>query len=192
MADFLSNLWESVFTAGPTPTLLVATNVTFGALQVLLFGLLAATRSIHFAILSVLCGGLWYSINWFARELAAAQAKEEEAERLRKRKNSEQGRRVEDEADDEGEDTETEGGLRESTASLTSGGPTRESERVREDILDAMRVPPPPPSGQGAASSGAQAGTSEARLRQTRVDEAGISGSELSTDSEWEKVDEGR
>ena len=86
MADFLSNLWSSVFTPGTTPTLLVATNVTFGALQALLFGLLFATSSIHFAILSVLCAGLWWSINWFATELSAAQTKEAEAEKLRKRK----------------------------------------------------------------------------------------------------------
>jgi len=79
MTSFLEELWNSIFTPGPTPTLLVATNATFAALQFLLFILLITTYSIHFAILSVLCGGLWYSINWFARELQAEKAREEAA-----------------------------------------------------------------------------------------------------------------
>ena len=179
MADFLSNLWESVFTAGPTPTLLVATNVTFGALQLLLAGLLFATYSIHFAILSILCGGLWWSINWFANELQQAQAKEAEAERLRRRKKQ-------DEADDEGEDTEVEdaGRMKESF----TFEPTKGDERIREEILDAMRT-----SGAAPATSGVQTVAGGAQTRQRRVPEEGsVSASEMSTDSEWEKVDEGR
>ncbi|KAL2135655.1 hypothetical protein VTI74DRAFT_7465 [Chaetomium olivicolor] len=81
MASFFVGLWESIFTPGPTPTLLVATNVTFAALQVVLALLLFATYSIHFLVLSVLCGGLWVSINWFARELKAHQQQEEEKKR---------------------------------------------------------------------------------------------------------------
>jgi cytoskeletal protein RodZ len=76
MSNFMVNLWESIFTPGPTPTLLIATNATFGALQLVLFSLLLFTHSIHFAILSVLCAGLWYAINWFAREVEAAKAAE--------------------------------------------------------------------------------------------------------------------
>ncbi|KAK4497535.1 hypothetical protein PRZ48_011986 [Zasmidium cellare] len=185
MADFLSQLWESVFTAGPTPTLLVATNVTFGALQVLLAGLLFATYSIHFAILSVLCGGLWYSINWFAAEIAAAQAKEVEAERIRK-KNAKAGASstAEDEgaADDEGEDTEVEtDAMKASTISSGSWEPSKEDERVRKEILDAMKV---------SGSSGAKAAPGDVRKRQGKVDDGNQSASEISTDSEWEKVDE--
>lgn len=71
MSQFFKDLWESIFTPGPTPSLLLATNVTFAALQVVLASLLLATHSIHFVILSVLCGSLWYAINWFARELHA-------------------------------------------------------------------------------------------------------------------------
>ncbi|KAI0196877.1 ER protein Pkr1-domain-containing protein [Astrocystis sublimbata] len=77
MAGFVEQLWESIFTPGPTPTLLIATNVTFAALQVVLFILLIATYSAHFIALSVLSGGLWWSINWFANELNAAKAREE-------------------------------------------------------------------------------------------------------------------
>lgn len=43
--------------------------------------MLYATYSIHFMILSVICGGLWYSINWFARELKVHQKQEEEKAR---------------------------------------------------------------------------------------------------------------
>ncbi|KAI1083179.1 Pkr1-domain-containing protein [Whalleya microplaca] len=76
MASFIQDLWESIFTPGPTPTLLVATNVTFACLQVVLLILLIGTYSIHFVVLSFLCGGLWWAINWFAAELRVAQAKE--------------------------------------------------------------------------------------------------------------------
>ncbi|KAL8370144.1 hypothetical protein RB595_000500 [Gaeumannomyces hyphopodioides] len=76
--SFFQDLWESVFTPGPTPSLLIATNVSFAALQAVLLALLIATYSIHFFILSGLCGGLWWAINWFARELQEAQRREEQ------------------------------------------------------------------------------------------------------------------
>lgn len=75
MSSFFVELWESIFVPGPTPTILRATNVTFAALQITLFALLVGTYSIHFVILSVLSAGLWWSINWFATELAAAKAR---------------------------------------------------------------------------------------------------------------------
>jgi hypothetical protein len=194
MADFLSNLWSSVFTPGTTPTLLVATNVTFGALQALLFGLLLATSSIHFAILSVLCAGLWWSINWFATELRAAQGKEDEAEKLRKRKKGESDWKsrgeVNDSADDEGEDTEVEetgrsAGLKESTSSLPTERP-EEDIRVRQEIHEAMGS-----SGSQKQSSGLSTGTEQAsggaEVRQRQVEEVDRSG-EISTDSEWERI----
>ncbi|KAK2609795.1 hypothetical protein N8I77_003275 [Diaporthe amygdali] len=76
MSQFIQDLWESIFIPGPTPSLLIATNVTFACLQLVLFALLLATYSIHFIILSFLSGGLWYAINWFARELQANHDKE--------------------------------------------------------------------------------------------------------------------
>ncbi|KAI0164662.1 ER protein Pkr1-domain-containing protein [Xylariaceae sp. FL1272] len=77
MASFVEQLWESIFTPGPTPSLLIATNVTFASLQVVLFVLLIATYSIHFLALSIISAGLWWAINWFATELAAVKAREE-------------------------------------------------------------------------------------------------------------------
>ncbi|KAJ8059377.1 hypothetical protein OCU04_012328 [Sclerotinia nivalis] len=76
-SEFLVSLWESIFTPGPTPVLLVATNVTFAALQLVFFLLLVATYSIHFVVLSFLCGGLWWAINWFAAELNRVKEEEE-------------------------------------------------------------------------------------------------------------------
>ncbi|PVH88633.1 Pkr1-domain-containing protein [Cadophora sp. DSE1049] len=81
MSAFITDLVHSIFTPGPTPTLLVATNVTFACLQVVLLLLLLATFSIHFVILSFLSAGLWWSINWFVGELRAAQAVEDEKNR---------------------------------------------------------------------------------------------------------------
>jgi len=189
MADFLSNLWESVFTSGPTPTLLLATNASFACLQALLFALLIATYSIHFVILSLLCGGLWYAINWFAAELQAAQLKEEEAERLRKRGSKAKVAGDGEEGDDEGEDTEVEGeALKSSRASLGGGMGEGVDERVRQEVVRA------------AQASGIQApGEEDLRQRsgkaqapaQVRSRSGDLSG-EISTDSEWEKVDEDR
>ncbi|KAH6709668.1 ER protein Pkr1-domain-containing protein [Leptodontidium sp. MPI-SDFR-AT-0119] len=81
MSAFITDLVQSIFTPGPTPTLLVATNVTFACLQVVLLLLLLATFSIHFIVLSLLSAGLWWSINWFVSELRAAQAVEDEKKR---------------------------------------------------------------------------------------------------------------
>ncbi|KAK7427678.1 SMK killer toxin resistance protein [Neonectria magnoliae] len=104
MSSFFVELWESVFTPGPTPSILKATNASFAALQVTLFLLLLATRSIHCIILSVLCAGLWWSINWFATELYAVQARErEEAARLKEK----EGDRHQQPSDGD-EETETE------------------------------------------------------------------------------------
>ncbi|KAI1433025.1 ER protein Pkr1-domain-containing protein [Xylaria sp. CBS 124048] len=77
MAGFVEQLWESVFTPGPTPTLLLATNITFACLQLVLLTLLIATYSVHFIALSFLSAGLWWAINWFVTELNALKAKEE-------------------------------------------------------------------------------------------------------------------
>ncbi|MCJ1281837.1 SMK killer toxin resistance protein [Xylographa opegraphella] len=76
MATFFTDLFQSIFTPGPTPSLLIATNVAFAALQSVLLALLIATYSVHFVILSFLSAGLWWAINWFAAEIKANQEKE--------------------------------------------------------------------------------------------------------------------
>ena len=184
MADFLPNLWESIFTSGPTPTLLIATNATFAALQLVLGLLLFATYSIHFAILSVICGGLWWSINWFASEVAAVRAEEEakaREDRELEREKEKDGRRAGgdggESADDEGETTEVEmeqgGGLEASRGSLSLSG-----------------------FEEGAVRSGREeenaAGADAVRQRNVKAQHGGDLSGEVSTDSEWEKVEDGR
>lgn len=78
MASFMVDLMNSIFTPGPTSSLVLATNVSFACLQVVLFALLIATYSIHFLILSIICGGLWAAINWFVKELAIHEAQQKQ------------------------------------------------------------------------------------------------------------------
>ncbi|KAI6249927.1 V-type ATPase assembly factor PKR1 [Erysiphe necator] len=79
MASFIVDLFQSIFIPGPTPVLLIATNVTFALLQALLLLLLIATYSIHFIILSLLSLGLWIAINWFANEMKMLQIEKTES-----------------------------------------------------------------------------------------------------------------
>jgi hypothetical protein len=77
MSQFFADLFTSIFTPGPTPSIVVATNVSFAGLQLVLLALLLATYSIHFLILSFLSAGLWWAINWFVAELNASQELED-------------------------------------------------------------------------------------------------------------------
>lgn len=121
MASFIEELWNSVFTPGPTPTLLIATNATFAALQFLLLLLLIATYSVHFLVLSLLSAGLWFSINWFARELQAEKDKQEVGDEKKR-----------DKSPDLGSETETE-----------DAPPTQRS--AQQPLQDAMQSLQPPP-----------------------------------------------
>lgn len=152
MASFVGDLWSSVFTPGPTPTLLLATNVTFAALQLVLFALLLGTHSIHFVVLSVLCAALWWSINWFAAEVRAVQAAEQKPSAA---DNNNIGRAV-DSADSE---TETE---------------------ARKTTPDAAAL--------ATGSAGLQLPAE--RDGRKRPSASGDSSGYMSTDSEWEKVEE--
>ncbi|KAH7401475.1 ER protein Pkr1-domain-containing protein [Pyrenochaeta sp. MPI-SDFR-AT-0127] len=206
MASFFEQLWESVFTPGPTPTLLVATNASFAALQLLFLAMLLATYSIHFVILSILCGGLWWSINWFAAEIRAAQAKEEEAKRIREaRRGKDSGRGDggdDGEAMDTGDDTEVDTEVEHKQIPKPRSNPPR---APRPETQSTVFVEKPSgsgregtpqasatrPSGGPAAASTKGATTSLAPL----VDDAlkqrkglGESTGDLSTDSEWEKL----
>ncbi|KAL1841197.1 hypothetical protein VTJ49DRAFT_7318 [Mycothermus thermophilus] len=187
MANFILELWQSIFTPGPTPTLLVATNATFAALQLVLALLLYATFSIHFFVLSVLCAGLWGAINWFARELQVHQRQEEEKKR---RALAAQTPAAASSSDDESE-TEVEAKAtetaRSSTASLRRSAPSPES------------MPAPPASTavkQPAAGVSSVVEPTEAtgELKMRNVDEEpsqsqGVR-SNASTEDEWEKVSE--
>ncbi|EAA35074.1 hypothetical protein GE21DRAFT_2229 [Neurospora crassa] len=160
MTSFVTNLWESIFTPGPTPTLLIATNVTFAALQIVLACLLFATWSIHFVILSALCGGLWGSINWFAAELKVHQIQEEE-----------KARRAKEAAPTPvtSEDSETEVEAATSTASLTR----------QESIAEAVSHEVEPIQ---------QIGELKHRVVEETPSLGTKSG--VSTEDEWEKVSE--
>ncbi|KAG6273844.1 hypothetical protein E4U48_002726 [Claviceps purpurea] len=83
MSTFITSLWDSIFTPGPTAPLLYATNLSFAALQLVLLGLLFATKSIHCVVLSGLCAGLWGAINWFAGEVKIVQERQRREEMLR-------------------------------------------------------------------------------------------------------------
>lgn len=151
MATFLTNLWESVFTPGPTPTLLIATNASFAALQLLFLTLLIATRSIHFVILSILCAALWWAINWFSAEIAAAQRAEEEAKKIREARRGERekdGKKEEDPMDtgDDTEGGETEVERSSSKASPSSSSASRaevQQPKAQSSNTSASRAPRP-------------------------------------------------
>ncbi|KAK7521579.1 ER protein Pkr1-domain-containing protein [Phyllosticta citriasiana] len=196
MSQFFESLWNSIFTPGPTPTLLVATNASFAALQLVLFALLLATYSIHFVVLSGLCGGLWWSINWFANELRAAADKEEAAKKLRERRERERERSRdkdghhrepamgrdggEGEGMDTGDDTETE---TETEVMRKSGvaAKSREGGAPPEAVYGA----------QASTTTGTQAaslGVDEALKKRRSMGD----GAESSTDSEWEKIEQER
>ncbi|KAF2084586.1 Pkr1-domain-containing protein [Saccharata proteae CBS 121410] len=181
MADFLTSLWGSIFTPGPTPTLLIATNASFAALQLVLFALLLATYSAHFVALSAISGGLWWAINWFAKELAAARAVEERARGIRERERDgkeglgDEGGEGDDEGDDEDTETETEMGR----SGIVTGG--KEEEVAGHVEVTEVKM---------AKATGAQAALkpvgNEAGLAQRK---GSGEGAESSTDSEWEKVE---
>ncbi|PGH18974.1 hypothetical protein AJ79_00007 [Helicocarpus griseus UAMH5409] len=172
MASFIEDLWSSIFTPGATPTLLIATNATFAVLQVLLFALLVATYSIHFVILSFLCGSLWWAINWFVKEveLSRAQAEPATASRTQPTQRGAPGRppgALDTESETETESLAGEAKLSGSGVSSGSMAPPP----LRSSV--ASRAPPPNEA-------------EDLRKRRSQPDSSGY----VSTDSEWEKVDE--
>ena len=173
MGFFLEDLWYSIFTPGPTPTLLVATNVTFAALQSLLLALFVATYSIHFFVLSFLSGALWWSINWFARELGQAQAQEAAQKEKEQKKTHADGKPR------SGDTMKTPGAL-DSTESDTE----TESEQKEKTLVA---------SGPAASSSSASATLQLPEVQEGARKRHSVSGESSgygSTDSEWEKVDD--
>ncbi|EEP76142.1 conserved hypothetical protein [Uncinocarpus reesii 1704] len=149
MASFMTDLWSSVFTPGTTPTLLIATNATFAALQVLLLALLFATYSIHFAVLSGLCGALWWSINWFVAELDAAKANEARGRRDLSQSATEPLNRPPGALDTSESETETEsivgaGDVKVSTATTTALGNAAAARKPPPSLLKRESTPAAP------------------------------------------------
>ncbi|KAL1602813.1 SMK killer toxin resistance protein [Paraconiothyrium brasiliense] len=195
VATFFENLWLSIFEPGPTATLLIATNASFAALQLLFFALLITTNSIHFYILSILCGGLWYAINWFATEIRAAQAKEEEAKRIRgAKRDREKGKANARDGDamDSGDDTEVETEVDEKQKPKIRAQPARPSRPETESTVFVEKPVESVATLRGStpiASSGASSGLKpvpDENVKQRRS--LGESTGDLSTDSEWEKL----
>jgi len=170
MASFLEELWNSIFTPGPTPTLLVATNAAFAALQLLLLILLLATYSIHFLVLSVLCGGLWYSINWFATEIAKAQQADQTQEKRSKSPETENA-----------SDTETEG--------PPPGAPSEppSAKTTSAQAVQGQRHERPSQTSPTLLDPKVTDNAEAVRRRRSLGESSGY----ISTDSEWEKVSEG-
>jgi flagellar biosynthesis component FlhA len=161
MSSFFVELWEGVFTPGPTPTLLKATNMSFAALQLVLLAMLLATYSIHCVVLSALSAGLWWSVNWFATELAAHQ-REEEAKKRTEAQEKEVAGEEKKVAGEEDSETEVE-----------------------------TAVPDKQPVKEDAAEAGVEAveQVGEVKQRVAAAPVAGTQSS-VSTEDEWEKVSE--
>lgn len=161
MATFLTDLISSIFTPGPTPSIIIATNASFAALQAVLLVLLILTYSVHFVVLSFLCAGLWWAINWFVTELEAANQKERDAKQSKETRKGQ----VQDERGVEDSGTETEGGGTQSEGgvSVSMYGSKTEGFLRPEDAQGKLRKR----MSSGEASSG-----------------------DLSTDSDWDKVSE--
>ncbi|KAL2861283.1 ER protein Pkr1-domain-containing protein [Aspergillus pseudodeflectus] len=172
MASFIEDLWSSIFTAGPTPTLLFATNVSFAALQTLLLVLLLATYSIHFVFLSIISGGLWYMINWFAREVTQAQAQAAEQETST-------------------ENASVEGKKPAQSDSRTRGTPDgADSDTETEGLLDRKSPQVSVSTPQSTSASTTLQVPRSANEVRKRLYVSGDSSGYASTDSEWEKVDD--
>lgn len=94
----MTELFQNIFTPGVGGPLLIATNVAFASLQVVLLSLLVATYSYHFIILSVLSAGLWGSINWFVKETAIVAERMAAIEQLKKESEQEDAEEQDDAA----------------------------------------------------------------------------------------------
>ncbi|KFH45009.1 V-type ATPase assembly factor-like protein [Hapsidospora chrysogenum ATCC 11550] len=145
MASFMVDLWESIFTPGPTAPLLKAANASFASLQLVLLALLLATYNVHCVVLSVLCAGLWWSVNWFAAELRIAQ----EEEKRKQQEEEGQSERQDDSSDTEVEGAKIVGGK----VGRAKASASAEVEAQGETGELKKRGNRPTPSGAGTQSS---------------------------------------
>lgn len=193
MASFFVDLWNSIFTPGPTPSIMLATNISFASLQIVLFGLLLATYSVHFIVLSFLCTALWWSINWFVRELEAATAKENTASQLRQMRRAKADTAAADAADATATgDTPGPGADADVDDSGTETEAAAEQEEGHSLEVESRGFLSPDTSGvgSGGAATGAGAGAGPGQLRKRLSIGEASSGGDLSTDSEWDKMEE--
>ncbi|KAH6675519.1 ER protein Pkr1-domain-containing protein [Halenospora varia] len=165
MSAFITDLFNSIFTPGPTHSLLVATNVAFACLQLTLLLLLIATYSVHFLILSFLSAGLWWAINWFVVELRIAEAAEAEKKKREERERD----RVEEDSETEAETVVgVKVGGRKGVGKSVSASKEVEVLEKKGELIDRGNLA----VGAGASQS------------------SGGSKSEHSTEDEWERVSE--
>lgn len=148
-------------------------------------------------MLSFLCGGLWWSINWFAAEIRAAQAKEEEAKRIREaRRGKDRAIGDDGEAMDTGDDTEVDADVevKEKAGASRGARPETQSTVLVDKPSSALgREGTPQASGGPSTASTKGTTTSLAPLVQDVLKQRkgmGESTGDLSTDSEWEKLSE--
>jgi membrane protein implicated in regulation of membrane protease activity len=70
MIHFVEELWQSVFTPGTTPALILATHVTFVLLVASLLTLIFLSNyNIHLIALLFISLALWGLLTWFIAEL---------------------------------------------------------------------------------------------------------------------------
>lgn len=162
------------------------------------------TYSIHFIILSVLCGGLWWAINWFAAEIRAAQEKEEEAKRIREARRGSKGKGGDDgdgEAMDTGDDTEVDTEVEQKEPLKPRPGASRaqrpesQSTVLVDRPIGGAREGTPQASSAGGGGPAAASTTGATTSLAPLVDDAvkrrkglGESSGDISTDSEWERL----
>ncbi|KAJ6445858.1 ER protein pkr1 domain-containing protein [Purpureocillium lavendulum] len=182
MASFVTDLWESIFTPGPTAPLLRAANGSFAALQLVLAGMLYLTGSLHCVVLSVLCAGLWWAVNWFAAELAVAQREqkrrdeeqEEEEEEQRQRRGDEKKTRRKDgaAAADDSSDTEVEAGRARTRGATAKKDQQQQKQQQQQQQQAGAELRQRAAPGSGRTANVSPSGTQ----------------SSVSTEDEWEKV----
>lgn len=76
--EFIQGLWDGILNPGTTPALVIATHASFACLELVLFLMLWASRSLHFVALIILATCLWMAITWFIGEAEAYRQKEGE------------------------------------------------------------------------------------------------------------------
>lgn len=74
MIGFIEDLWQSIFTPGATPTLILATHITFALLVTSLVTLIFLSNyNIHLIALLIISLALWGLLTWFIAELEASK-----------------------------------------------------------------------------------------------------------------------